>query len=219
MGRYEPTVQVNRRRRVDDPPKIDTARVTTLGVFTILLGFFVGLVAWSQPNADKSNDLITTLKSTFKPVSNDTPGDLIATAPVPGWLQKTPDGTAPLTALQEQFPDAFTDSGDRWGAVQLRFTADRFQAFILGQPDLAKNLVSGFTRPADIMRGSDDYTLEVTIGLKGRTLNEARALSRKTKNDLAGLGVNPTRLLLGYESGSDAITIRMVQNDRYEGAQ
>lgn len=217
MGRYVPQQQHNRRRRIDDAPKIDSARVTTLGVFTILLGFFVGLVAWSEPNADKSVNLINTLQNTFKPLAGEG-HEMEAASPIPAWLQKSQDGAPPLTTLKNAFPEAFEGSADRWGSVQLRFPEDRFQALILNQTALARDLVSGFSRPADVARGADDYTLEVTIGLDGRSLNQANALLAKTRRELLELGVNPTRLLIGLESGSEAITLRMISNDRYGGA-
>lgn len=216
MGRYTPRIVItNRRRRLIADAQPHVVRVTMLGIFMMLFGFFVALVAATTPNAEKTVDLLATLQSTFKPLEAGQE-ELREAVPVPAWLTGTESGRgSPMADLRKLYPEAFVTSTDPWGSVELRFSADRFQSFLLNHSDLAQNFMSGFGEKRD---DGGAYMLEVTIGLQNVQPNPARVLGRKIKRELLGMGVHPTRLLMGSDTGSEGIVLRITPADRYEGA-
>lgn len=216
MGRYTPTINpTNRRRRLIADANPHVVRITMLGIFMMLLGFFVALCAATAPNDEKTINLLTTLQSTFKPLQAGEQ-ELRASVPVPSWLKGGQQGQdSPLTDMRALFPEAFVTSTDPWGSVELHFTADRFQTFILNHSDLAENFMSGF---AAKRTHDDDFMLEIAVGLKGIGPNPARVLGQKIKREVLSMGVHPTRLLMGVDTGAEGVTIRITQADRYEGA-
>lgn len=216
MGKYTPSlVPTNRRRRLIADAQPHVVRLTMLGIFMMLLGFFVALVAATSPNEEKTIDLLSTLQSTFKPLEPGQ-GELRAPMPVPSWLTGGQAGqSSPLSSLRTLFPEAFVTSTDPWGSVELHFTADQFQTFILNHSDLAQNFMSGF---AAKRQNEDDFLLETTVGTKGISTGSARVLNQKIRRELLSMGAHPTRILMGFDTGEAGVVLRIVQADRYEGA-
>ena len=59
--------------------------------------------------------------------------------------------------------------------------------------------------------------LELTVGLDGRDYKSAQKLLQKSRKDLLSLDVKPERLITGYETGTDKITLRILPASRYAG--
>lgn len=216
MARYVPSLRLNRRRylRADDRPEI--ARVTALSVFIMLIAFFVALVAWTAPSEDKTVDLLGTLQATFKdPLTR--PPQLREPAPVPDWMTASDDGvTSPLQQLQQYFPDSVNAEDGDWGSVEIRLSADRFKTLLLGRPELSQTLFKGFTVPR-AAQNADDFLLQITIGMQGRTLRTADMLGAKIREDMIGMSIHPTRLIIGYENGTPDIVVRIVTAEQFGG--
>lgn len=220
MARYVPSLRLNRRRylRADDRPEI--ARVTALSVFIMLIAFFVALVAWTAPSEDKTVDLLGTLQDTFTDTQKR-PAAMRDPAPVPDWMTASEDGvTSPLQQLQKLFPDSVSGNSEDWGSVEIRLSENRFKNLLLGRPELAQTLFKGFTVPrtgSAAGTGADDFMMQITVGMQGRTLKTADGLIDKIREDLTGMSIHPSRLVLGYENGTPDIVLRIVPTDRFGG--
>lgn len=216
MGRYTPAIKLDRRKRLSAPNNLDVVRTAMLGVFMILLAFFVALVANTKPNEKRTVDVLGTLQSRFQNVGKDPA--LTAPAEIPVWLASETGGqAAPLDDLKRDFPDAFAGAQNNWGALELRFTPDDFQKFILTRGDLAKRIFTGLSEPLDKTGVTDPYMLEVSIGTENTADKNTQKLHQKIRTDLLSFGIDASRLLLGYESGAEGITLRMTPASRYEG--
>jgi len=217
MGHYRPNTRLNRRRKIISEDNPLAMRYAMLGIFMILLAFFVALVAWSKPDDIKTLDILQSIKSTFRPLSGD---EVKLTAPsdIPDWLSKNgSNDTGVLKELRDIYPKAFVASNDSWGRISLVFTRDEFQNLILTRPDLTSDIFKGMRSKRSERLASDDYMLEVILGTK--SLNPQIRLNalNKLKSQLEEFGVHPTRLMAGYAVGDDRIEIKFTPSNRYEG--
>ena len=219
MGRYTPAIKLDRRKKLVTPNNLDVVRTAMLGVFMILLAFMVALVANTRPNDQKTVDVLATLQNRFQSAADKGAQELTAPPDIPGWLGAANDKqAAPLDEMRHEFPQAFTTAQNNWGALELRFTPDMFQNFILTKSELAQRFFAGLAQPLSKDVAIDPYIAEVTIGIQNDSDKKAQKLLQKTRTSMMSLGVDTSRLLLGYESNSDDIVVRMIPLSRYKGA-
>lgn len=216
MARYIPEVKIDRRKRLSSPSDIETIRMALLGVFFIMLTFFVALVASSTPDEKKTVDLISSLQNTFTEIEPDR----IAVPPsIPAWLD-TPAGngtTPPLDDMRALFPQAFSKDTGNWGAIELRFSPDLFHRFLYTDLPLAQRFFAGFNTDTPV-DNTEPYILELNIGVQDRTFDDAQQLLQQTTKELVALGVSENRILGGFENTRGDIIIRLTPANRYQGA-
>ncbi len=218
MARYVPEVKVDRRKRLSSPSDIETIRMALLGVFFIMLTFFVALVAGTKPSETRTVNVIASLQNTFTGFAGNE--QLEAAPPLPAWLE-TAEGenqSPPLDDMKRLFPQAFAKDSGNWGAVELRFTPDLFHRFLYTDLTLAKRFFAGFSAAQTLPAEADPYILELDIGMGNKTMEEAQQMLQQTKKELLALDVDDKRILGGFEKDADDIVIRMTPASRYEGA-
>jgi len=216
MARYIPEVKIDKRQRLSSPSDIETIRMALLGVFFIMLTFFVALVASSTPDEKKTVDLISSLQNTFTEVQ---PDRITVPPSIPAWLD-TPAGEGaapPLDEMRSLFPQAFSKDTGNWGAIELRFTPDLFHRFLYTDLPLAQRFFAGFG-DAQPTEGTEPYTLELNIGVRDRGYEDAQQLLQQTTKELVALGASENRILGGFENTSGDIIISLTPSNRYQGA-
>lgn len=218
MARYVPEVKNDRRKKLPSVSDIETIRVALLGIFLIMLTFFVALVASTKPDETRTINLISSLQSTFTNLKDI---DQLNTPPsIPAWLDHSAADSepAPLDEMRRLFPQAFAKDTGNWGAVELRFTPDLFQRFLYTDLALAKRFFAGFSDAQPVTAEGERYMLELTVGTRGRTRSEAQQLLQQIRKDFDEIGVERSRVIAGFEPGTNDIVMRLTPASRYRGA-
>ncbi len=217
MGQYLPPQNLNRRHKIISEDNPHAMRFAMLGVFMILLAFFVALVAWSQPNDIKTLDILQSIKSTFQPLSGDEV-KLSAPSDIPDWLSKDgSDETGVLKDLRDIYPNAFARSNDSWGRISLTFERDQFQNLLLARPDLTRDIFKGMRNERNNRLAADDYMLEVTLKTKSLSPQIRAQALENIVSQLKEFGVHPSRILAGFQYGDDLVDIKFTPSNRLEG--